>query len=379
MKHRRLRILFLINNLAGGGAERVLVNLVNNLDPSKYEVTLRTLFDEGDNKNHIRSFVRYEYVFRKSFRGVNILGFIPGRLVYDWVARGRYDVVVPYMHGVLTRIVASAPTDQKTIAYLHANMQRSPFMKSFKTRERIQRCFGSYNAIVSVSRDVQESFSAVSGMHDRLHVLHNVFDTESIKRKAIEDVDPTLFAGSLALNICSIGKLTDVKGYDRLLRVAGKLRAEGFNFKLLIVGDGPQREALSHYIDEVDLAESVSLVGYDQNPYKYLARCDLFVSSSYSEGFSSVVVESIVLGVPVLATDCSGMREILGDNNEYGLVVDNSEEGLLSGLRLLIKDKNLLDHYRARAARRAPDFASGLAVGKFEELIGEVMRDGPRS
>lgn len=138
MCDQRVKILFLINNLAGGGAERVLVNLVNRLDPTRYEVTLRTLFNEGDNRKRLKPSVKYESVFEKSFRGVNVLGLLPGRFVYNLVAHGEFDVIVVYLHGVLTRIVSHAPEDQQTIAYLHADMKNSPFMKSFGSQKKIQ-------------------------------------------------------------------------------------------------------------------------------------------------------------------------------------------------------------------------------------------------
>lgn len=369
----RVKVLFLINNLAGGGAERVLVNLVNAMDTSRYEVTLRTLFDEGHNRARLAPDVRYESVFARSFRGVNLLAKVPGRWVYNRVAGGDFDVIVVYLHGVLTKIVASAPSGQKTVAYLHANMKRSPFMKSFRTRRKIRECFQTYDAIVSVSKSVDASFREVSGLSDRLHVIYNTFDTTMIRDKAREPTGEGVIAGAPTINVCSVGKLVPVKGYDRLLSAARVLHAEGLEFKLLIVGDGEQRPVLQRYIDEHGLGAVVVLVGYDENPYKYMARCDLFVSSSYSEGFSSVVVESVVLGIPVLATDCSGMKEILGRTNEYGVVVKNSEAALLEGLRKLIRQPEIIADYRGKLASRAAQFEPEKSVADVEALLDSVM------
>lgn len=369
----KLRILFLINNLAGGGAERVLVNLVNAMDASRYDITLRTLFDEGDNRKRLSPSVRYETVFRRRFRGVNLLALIPGNFVYNHIAGGNFDVIVVYLHGVLTRIVASAPVAQKTVAYLHADMRKSPFMRSFRSRERIQKCFQTYDAIVAVSESVAESFRQVSGLSSRLRVIYNAFDTEMIRKKAFEAPDKQPLYSPCLMTLCAVGKLVEVKGYDRLLRVAQRLHAEGLQFRLLVVGDGPLRPALQAYIDDHALNTVVTLVGYDENPYKYMSRADLFVSSSYSEGFSSVVVESIVLGVPVLATDCAGMREILGEKNEYGVVVENTEAALFSGLRTLILHPGTIASYRGKLAERASEFEMGKAVGDVEELLDSLM------
>ena len=108
--------------------------------------------------------------------------------------------------------------------------------------------------------------------------------------------------------------------------------------QLTIVGGGSLKEELQAYINDNELREYATLIGFDVNPYKYVAKSDLFVCSSYSEGFSSVVAESLFLGVPVVTTDCAGMRELLGSNNEFGVIVSNDEEGLYKGISNMVEN-----------------------------------------
>lgn len=366
-----ISVLFLINNLGSGGAERVLVNLVNNIDINKYKVTVRTLVDEGENKRDLSKNVIYEYVFKKGFRGINYLNLLPKKYIYNKVAHGDFDVIIVYLHGVLTKIISYAPKNAKTIAYLHANMEKSPFIKSFQSKQDIQRCFNSYDAIVAVSEQVKESFERVSGIKNKLHVIYNAFDITKIKSLSKEQL-PRIDAEGI--NICSVGKLNKVKGYDRLLKVIKRLREESFKFQLTIVGDGPQKKELLDYIEENHLVEYVSLVGFDYNPYKYIARSDLFVCASYSEGFSSVVVESMVLGTPVITTDCAGMKEILGNNNNYGIIVDNEEESLYLGLKDIITNREKLQYYKQKAIERSKYFDTSSSVKAVESLIDEVVK-----
>ena len=103
-------ILFLINDLGSGGAEKVLVNLVNNMNKDKYNITLRTIIDQGDNKKYLANTVTYESIFRKGFRGIKYLHLLPKKYIYNKVAYGKFDVIVVYLHGVLTKIVANAPS-----------------------------------------------------------------------------------------------------------------------------------------------------------------------------------------------------------------------------------------------------------------------------
>ena len=126
-------------------------------------------------------------------------------------------------------------------------------------------------------------------------------------------------------------------------------------------------------IESKSLEDNVTLVGYKKNPYNYIRNSDLFVCSSYSEGFSSVVAESIILGKPVVTTDCAGMKEILGANNEYGIVCPNNEEGLLNGVISIISDKNVLDYYRNKAVERSSFFEPETTVDAFLSLMDEVV------
>lgn len=370
---KKKKVLFLINNLGGGGAERVLVNLVNNMEFTKFDVTVRTLIDKGENKQFLSSQVNYESVFKNGFRGINYLRLLPKKYIYNKVAHGIFDVIIVYLHGVLTKIIANAPKEQKTIAYLHANMTQSPFIKSFKTKDKIQNCFKTYNAIISVSKSVEDSFKEVSGLNEKLHVIYNTFNVKKIIESSLESVETGIYEDNV-LNIISVGKLNKVKGYDRLISVMGKIKNDGINFNLIIVGEGAERENLEKIIQDNELENKVKLIGFHVNPYKFIDKSDLFVSSSLSEGFSSVVAESIILGIPVLTTETAGMKEILGENNEYGIVVNNDENSLYESLKKLLLDKELLNHYKLKANERSSFFSTEKSVKDVENLIEKTCQ-----
>ena len=370
-----MRILFLSNNLSGGGAERVLVNLANQMAENGQDITLRVLANTGDNRKNLSDKVKYEYVFKNSFRGINYLHLLPSKWIYKKVAHGNFDVIVVYLHGVLTKIVAHAPLSQKTVAYLHANMEKSPFIKSLGSKENIQKCFKNYDRIVSVSQEVQDSFIRVSGIDDdRLVVKYNTFDVDRIKSLAKEPID-NLFKEKKGISISTVGKLETVKGHQRLLSIMKRLIDNNLFAQLTIVGDGPLRAELQEYINQNNLRDYVYLVGFDANPYKYVAKSDLFVCSSYSEGFSSVVAESLILGVPVVTTDCAGMREMLGSNNEFGIITNNDEESLYNALADIISDNEKLEKYRTAALTRGNFFEPQQTVGAVQKMLEEILNE----
>lgn len=370
-----MKILFLTNNLCGGGAERVLVNLANSLVERNYDVTVRALINAGENKSLLSSKVKYEYILKKAFRGINFLHVLPHKWIYNKVAYGEFDIVVVYLHGVLTKIVSYAPETQKTVAYLHANMEKSAFIDSFGGKENIRKCFNTYNRIVAVSEDVKESFINVSDITDkRLVVKYNTFDVERIQKLAAESFE-SRFENKKGLSVCTVGNLKEVKGHKRLLSVVKKLKEDGMPVQLTIVGGGSLKEELQAYINDNELREYATLIGFDVNPYKYVAKSDLFVCSSYSEGFSSVVAESLFLGVPVVTTDCAGMRELLGSNNEFGVIVSNDEEGLYKGISNMVKNPECLEKYRLAALERGKLFDTENTVSAVEEMFKEIMNE----
>lgn len=367
------RVLFLINTLGNGGAERVLVNLINNIDDRKFDITLKTLFDVGVNKKFIRPGIKYEYVLNKPFKGYNLVfELLPNKIISKYIVKDEYDIIVVYLHGVLTKIISKYSAYQsKKIAWLHADMNISPFLDKFKNRDSINKCFDNYNAIVGVSESVAKSFVDRVGFEKRVFVKYNTFNVDLIEIKSLEKIETNIISSNL-INICSVGKLDKVKGYDRLLRVVNKLVRDNIKFKLNIVGEGLQKKVLREYIDYNGLGEYVTLLGFRENPYKYIKNSDLFVCSSLSEGYSSVVVESLILETPVITTLCSGMKDILGEDSQYGVIVENNEEALYKGMKELILNEQKLKYYTQKAKERKKYFDIEKTVKEVERLLEEV-------
>ena len=116
------------------------------------------------------------------------------------------------------------------------------------------------------------------------------------------------------------------------------------------------------------MQERVCLLGFHANPYKYLRQGDLFVCSSLSEGYSTAVTEALILGLPIITTDCSGMAELL-QNGECGVITENDEAALYEGMRRLLTDKSLLEHYRNKAIERGRDFTIEHLMKPIETIL----------
>lgn len=367
------KILFLIPNLAHGGAERVLVNLANNLDSQKYDVTVQTLFDVGVNRQYLQPQVRYIPGWKKMFRGnsyVQLL-FTP-HFLYRRLIRESYDIVIAYLEGTTSRIVSGCNNpDIKTVAWIHTGMIRpSLASRCFRSLKEAQKCYSRINQMVMVSSDVQKQFSKqFPGIESC--VLYNTNETGQIIQKAALPVTDACF-NKESFTVCTVGKLISLKGFDRLLTVHKRLLDEGLHHTVYILGIGEEEEKLRQKIREYGVEDSFVLLGFRDNPYQYVSRCDLYVCSSRREGFSTAVTEALIVGTPVVSTDCSGARELLGENNEYGIVVENSEDGIYGGMKKMLSEPETLAHYRRMAGERGKCFSKEKTVQAVEEMLDNL-------
>ena len=371
---KKKKLLFLIPNLKHGGAEKVLVNLVNNLDREKYDVTVQTLFDEGIHKAALKPHIQYRSVFSKSFRGNNrLLQMFSPQFLWKQMVKEHYDVAVSYLEGPTSRILSGcSDPNAKRVAWLHIELD-SPALASlgFRTPAEARKAYDGFDRIVAVSRSVKECFLRNLEVHTPVEILYNTNETEEILKKVAEEPKDFPFLGD-GLTVCSVAKLMKTKGFDRLLNVHKRLLDEGLPHRVCILGIGEEQRRLEQKIREYGVEDSFLLLGFKDNPYQYVSRCDLYVCSSRREGFSTAVTEALIVGTPVVSTDCSGAKELLGEHDEYGLVVENSEEGIYQGMKRMLSDPALLAHYRKKAKERGSFFSREQTVKAVEEMLDSL-------
>lgn len=368
------KVLFFIPNLMHGGAEKVLVNLVNNLDRMKYDITVYTLFDEGVNKKYLKDDISYRYFLKKIFKGNSIiLKLFKPEFLYKHIIKDKYDVIVSYLEGPTARILWGCPYEEtKKVSWIHIELNDKNLLSTgFRNFEEAKKGYESYDKIICVSNTVKQIFEDVSGIKENVEVLYNTNETENIIEKSKENVEDIEFDKD-TINICSVGKVIEKKGYYRLAQIHKKLIDKGLKHNIYIIGIGEDEDRIKKYLKENNIEDTYHLIGFRDNPYKYVAKCDLFVCSSYREGFSTAVTESLVVGTPVVSTLCSGAQELLGYNDEYGLVVENSEEGIYKGLKKLLEDKELLEYYKKKSAERGSFFSKEKTVAAVEKMLDEI-------
>lgn len=362
-----INILFFIESLSGGGAEKVLRDLVNAMDQTRFAITVQTLYPEDAGKYFAQG-IRYRYCYPKASRwnGLRMRLEAALGLTYPLHIRDAYDIEVAYLECGATKIMAGSTNKQTLkLAWVHSDLKSwggdvSAF--AAKTREYYEK----YDAAVCVSENVRRSFAELFGNAVRAFTVYNTINDGEITEKAARPLPEGI--AKRRFTVVTVGRLSVPKHFIRALTAHKRLLEEGIAHDLWIIGEGEERPVLEEYIRDNHLETSAKLMGFYENPYNLMKCADLLICSSIYEGFSTFVTEGLILGKPIVTTDVSGMRELLGDS-EYGLITENDDEAFYRGLKRMLTDPQLLAHYRQQAELRGKDFSCEKLVRATETFL----------
>lgn len=374
------RVLFVLPWLALGGLERMQVTIANALVMRGYDVTVLVLENRLDLKDELDERV---HLVHKPYKPHKIMKRIPyirnkfyddgmwetrasAKKLYNYyIGKEKYDIEIGFFRGLSVKIVSGSTNKiSRKIAWVHNDFKHcGGVTNNFKSLEDTRAAYSKYDKIVCVSKQAEESFNEIIGLCDKTKVIYNMLPTDRILKAANESID----IKKQKFTILSVGHLIEQKGFDRLLEAVKRLNDDGFDFDLWLVGYGEDEEKLKEYAKKNTL-NNVSFLGFQKNPYKYMKNADLYVCSSRYEGFNLTVAEALFLETPVISTDCTGPREILEDG-KYGMLVDNSTEGLYNGIYSFLFDKSLLNEYKNKVVLRKPFFNEDRIFSNIESLF----------
>lgn len=381
MMQKKRKVLFLIESLAGGGAEKVLVTLLKHLDSTRFDVTLCCVTRVGIYLDDIPSFVDFRHLLPDpaQVKGFSqILYKVKYKLIFNLPPKWTYrlfipkgnDVEIAFLEGSATKILSGSTTrNARKIAWVHNDMKVYHWTAAlYRDKTEEEKIYNVYDLIATVSDSSKRVFQQeLPNVQTPIRVIYNPIDqNEIISLSRIEIPLPA--RKDAAVRLVSIGRLFPQKAFDRLLRVFKRLKDSEFALELWILGEGDQRMMLQDFIRINGLSDDVFLWGFQRNPYPFLVNSDLFVCSSLTEGFSTAATEAVILGVPFVSTSCSGMEELLG-GDECGLIVDNDEDALFRGLEKVLKDPALLKKMTIAAKRRSGHFAIDRLMSPITALL----------
>lgn len=361
---KKKKLLIINDLLSGGGVEKLCYDFIWYWHEA-YDITF-LVFGEVKKEDFYNMFpvdVKFETLhwFRdlKFYNKLKVYYEICGKLQSDSVYRKlnhkKFDLLLAMKEGKVMDVVSRKLEANTRFAWVHTDYSVYYYTKDiFSNAKNELSCMESFQKVICVSAQIESSIKLVIGDPNNLMVNYNPVNVDDIIRKAEEAVDDVCTDETDKVRFVSVGRLNMQKGYDLLLEACHMLDKDGMKYELWIVGGAEPggEEARRLEASHKRLGTShVKFLGAKSNPYVYMKRADWFISSSIFEGYSLVSQEAALLDVPILATDCSGVRELLG-NDEYGIVLEPSVWGIYEGMKKVIQDHDLHTYYKQKIGER---------------------------
>lgn len=363
------KILFVVDENKMGGVSILLEDIIKLIDLTNKKIDILVLHNSGDRLKDLPKEVDVIYgtkyfdvidlPIKEIIKSKNIKKLIKKFiLVFDMktglinykikkerkkILKENYDIEIAFKDGFTALFVGFGNTKKK-IHWLHYDYKLAN--PNAKYEKLFKKVLLKFDEIIAVSKGVMDDFNKVYSLQNKTKVISNLININKIKEKSKSEQS----LKKENLEIISVGRLHQMKGYGRFIDAISKLKNEGLlkNVNFKIYGDGPERNNLSNKISDLELNEEIILMGAVENPYIHMKNADLFVLSSIYEPFGLVIIEALTLGTPVLATENSATNKLI-KNNIDGIITENSAEGLYLGLKEILLNRDKLDILKQNA------------------------------
>ena len=355
------RICFLFSDLKlSNGVSRVAIAIANLLSQREdVDITLIALYEyEKEASKLVSPRVHVKKFFGFYFRGFDkLVDLIPHRLLYSLVLKkGNYDVEIGFQYNMPTKIVAASN---------NYNAAHIAWMHGYDYGLKLKDFYPKLDKVICVSRCNSERLYKEMDGNVITDYCYNPINDEAIVKNGNVDISIKRNNDSVFV---SVGRHSPEKGYSRLLDIVSRLKDEGYKFKLWLIGDGPTHSELIKKTEQLELSDYVVFVGAQENPHKYTSKADVFVCSSFSEGYSTACTEAIMLGVPVITTNVSGGEEIINES-QAGLLTEMSDESLYEGMKKVLDHPELIQNWKNTLETTKQKFSQREREKKLNEII----------
>ena len=360
------KVLFVMRNLVGGGAEKVLIDILNEIDYNKYNIDLLLIEETGVylskvNKNvNMKSIIPINKFSNKLINRVyrsivsRTYSKFP-KLIANLFIGKKYDIEIAFLEGGSTKFLYQSPNkNSKKIGWIHSDLKKHRQL--------------SMDKIICVSQQSKDSFIELYPQYKhKVDVIYNIIDRDEIIKLSKINLEYEFIKDT----VVSIGRLTDVKRFDLLIKAHKLLIEDGLDANLIILGDGELRYNLENLIKELNLQDSIKLLGFCDNPYPYIKNAKVYAMASDHEGFSLVIAEALTLGKAIVSTNCIGPAELLG-NGKYGELVDIGNEYMIKEkIKDILLNKEKREFYQNKALDRSKIFDKYKTIKQIEKILDE--------
>lgn len=386
-------IVFHINVFLSGGIEKVLLELLQALDPTKYRLKLSIGHNMGDLeilKDRIPPYVSVHYILDKpvfnNYKIKKTLGTIslPEKLFFE-------AVLPPFKKQVHKRKIKEMVSDadvvidfdttlagyykllegKKTLAYSHFSLLHYWTTGNARKRDRLAHRLQHYDTIITICDEMKEDAAKLyPELAHKMVRLYNALDFDKVKAAANEPLnDNAQIPGDFIL---SAGRLIETqKDFTTVIKAyAQYVKQYGGKEPLVIAGKGPDKERLQQLAQQEGVADKVFFIGFQSNPYKWMSHAKLFLFGSKHEGLPTVLIEALALQLPIVATECkTGVKEILMYGKAGTLVSVSDVAAMSAAINTLINDTALQQQYITNSKQIIREFDIKAVLSQFEQLL----------
>lgn len=377
------KIVFLINSLDGGGAERVASTLLNSF-VDRYECHLilmesKVSYELDERINIINLNEKLNQHGAIKLLRIPVVAYKLGGIIRQY----EFNHIVSFLHRAnYVNILSGSFASHKIIIserIASSSMYRDKSITSQVSKFLIKRLYKKSDLIISVSKSIENDLKSNFNIINKQVVIYNPYNLKKIRELSIE---PIGFKIDKEKSIITVGSLEKRKNHSLLIESFSTIHAK--THTLYILGKGSEEQNLKKLTKELNIENRVIFLGFDNNPYKYLSKCNIFVLNSSSEGFPNVLAEAMICGCSVISTDClSGPREILAPCSnfdfqlkddvelaEYGILTPIENKNLLQkAMSLMVNNKELREKYSKMSKERAEDFNLNEISNKYLNII----------
>ncbi len=386
-----MKTLIIMDVIDSGGVSTVLRNILKHIDLEKYKfeilafeenseyealipdgVTIRHVYRNNPAK-HRNKYIRYAYgVLREK---------LPKWMIRQFIIKFQYDIAIDFKGNNLNVLTAAKC---KKVFWSHKDFSpiTNPIEKQVievysktrkgRTKEEIfKKNIGKVDSTVCISEACKQGFIERWGYDEsRIRVLYNVLDVYDIRVRSEEDIP---YKKGNKFTFCCMTRISSGKGIERLLESTKFLNEEGYNFSLNIVGSGDTYDDMVGLSEELGL-KNVTFFGNKMNPYPYVRECDVVIYPSETEAYSTALCEALIIGKPVISCKTASIPEILG-NNEFGYVIENSQEAIIKAMKNFLNKPQLRDIYECKAKNRSSYFNVDNNIQEIERFLNETKKN----
>lgn len=392
------KILFMCINMNIGGTEKALLTMLNEIDSSKYDITLLMIEEYGGFLNEIPSFVKVKYVNeykaikpfineppmllakklikdKKYLMGaMTSLSYIISKIsnnmsyYYRYILRNikgleeNYDLAVAYAGPMdfITYFVLNKIKAKKKVQWIHFDITKIGFNKKFAEKN-----YKKFNKIFIVSEEGKEKLiNLIPALNNKVEVFFNIISCNLIQNmsKSEKGFDDS-FNG---VRILTVGRLSKEKGQDLTINALTRLNNERYNIKWYCIGDGPEKDNYKQRIKNLNLENDYILLGSKLNPYPFMKECDIYVQPSRHEGYCITLGEARCFDNPIVTTNFTGANEQIKDE-VTGLICDISEDEIYKSVKRLLDDKDLYNNIKINLTKEIVD--SNNEINKLDKVL----------